>query len=274
MTRRLRSKGAEPGRGHPGMRRNLVASAVASALDRVPASVAARIRPTSAAARLLRPFVRRLVPAGITPVVVRSGGAKGLRLLINAKDEKYYWTGAIEEGVQNALADVLRPGDVFWDVGAHIGFFTMQAARLVGEDGQVHAFEPLAANRARLEGGIELNGFGNVTIHATAVAELGGERMLYESSGTTMWSLVAPEGGAGVVVPAATLDDLARTLPRPRVIKIDVEGAEVDVLRGGIRLLAGRHADIVVEFSSDELLTEARRLLPTPRSGRSPNATG
>lgn len=244
------------------MSRNLVASAVVSALDRVPAGVAARLRPTSTAARLLRPLVRRLVPGDFTPVVVRSGGARGLRLLINAKDEKYYWSGTIEEGVQNALADVLRPGDVFWDVGAHIGFFTMLAARLVGEDGQVHAFEPLGTNRARLERGIELNGLGTVTVHATAVADSGGERMLYESPSTSMWSLVAPAGGSGVTVPTATLDELSRTLPRPRAIKIDVEGAEVDVLRGGLRLLAEVRPTVVVEFSSDELLAEARRLLP------------
>lgn len=171
--------------------------------------------------------------------------------MIDPQTEKFFWTGAHELPVQEALRRVLQPGATFWDVGAHAGFFAILAARLVGSSGRVDAFEPLPDNRRRLARAIELNGVTNVNVHACAVSDRGGEATLYGSSASVTWSLV-DEGGASeaVTVATETLDSLARSLPPPDVLKIDVEGSEVAVLRGGIELLRERRPSILVE--SDE----------------------
>lgn len=235
------------------------AGSLVSLLNRVPGPVAGAFRSDGLLARLARPVLRRLLPAGPTVVVVRSGPGQGLRFPIYPRTEKFYWTGAYERPVQDALARLLEPGMTFWDVGAHIGWISLLAARLVGEGGRVHAFEPLAENRARLAEAIELNSAGNVAVHAVAVAGESGEGLLRAHASTSMWSLGS--GGEGVPTPCRTLDELAAELGPPDVLKLDVEGVEVEALRGGRELLAGRHPVLLVEFSSDELLAQARALL-------------
>jgi len=121
----------------------------------VPAPVARLFTTDSRASKLLRPLVNRFAPQGLTWVEVRSGGAHGISLLIDAQKEKFLWTGLHEPAVQRALAEQLRPGMTFWDVGAHVGFFTVLAARLVGEGGHVHAFEPVEENQRRLRAAVD-----------------------------------------------------------------------------------------------------------------------
>jgi FkbM family methyltransferase len=212
----------------------------------------------SRAAWLLRPLVNRLVPAGPSWVAVRSGPAQGIRLLIDAKKEKFLWTGLHEPAVQRALTELLRPGMTFWDVGAHVGFFTILGARLVGDRGRVRAFEPVEENRARLAAAVERNGCGNVTIEAVALSSERGEAVLHPHESSAMWSL-AGGGTEGVTVRCETLDSLGH--PAPDVIKIDAEGVELDVLRGGRELLSAVRPLLLVEFTTPALVEEARVLL-------------
>lgn len=235
----------------------MASAAVTKMIDRVPASVASVFRPESRAARLARPLVDRLLPAGIEEVTIRGGRAAGLRIAIEPRHEKYYWTGTYEEPVQEELVRLLAAGGTYWDVGAHAGFFTLLAARTVGARGHVHAFEPMSANRARLDATIRANGLANVTVHAEAVAgEPGGARQLLGHASTSMWSLV-PDGAAAAgdgrrseTIACRTLDSLAAEIGPPTVVKLDVEGAEVDALRGGERLLRERRPTLLLEFSS------------------------
>jgi FkbM family methyltransferase len=232
-------------------------------MNHLPGFVATSLRSHTVAARILRPLVNRVVRDVPTSIVVRSGAAKGIRLLIYPRHEKYYWSGTHEEAVQQAVVDILKPGATFWDIGAHIGFFSLLASRLVGDAGRVHAFEPMTENRQRLLTAVELNQGNNLTVHAVAVAGASGEAVLHAHPSTTMWTLV-PERGetAGITVPCSTLDELAQSLESPDLIKIDVEGAEVSVLRGGWGFLQRARPHVIVEFSDPALLAEARSLLP------------
>jgi FkbM family methyltransferase len=207
----------------------------------------------------VRPLVNRLAPAGPAWVTVRSGPAQGITLLIDARTEKFLWTGLHEPAVQHAMTRLLRPGMTFWDVGAHVGFFTVLGARLVGDQGHVHAFEPVVANRARLSAAIEKNGCGNVTIHDLALSSAPGEAVLHAHESSAMWSL-AGDGEDGVTVRCETLDSLG--LPRPDLVKIDAEGVELEVLRGGGELLSTARPALLVEFTIEALVEEARGLLP------------
>jgi FkbM family methyltransferase len=238
-----------------------VSARVVRLLNAVPGPVASSFGSGSVAARVTRPVLNRLLPAGRATVAVRSGAAQGIRLVVLPRREKYYWTGAYEIGVQDALVRLLRPGLTVWDVGAHIGFFTLLSARLVDPGGTVHAFEPMSANRERLEAGVRLNGAANVVVHDRAVAAVPGAGELHAHEHTTMWSLRG-SGQGGERVDVLTLDLLARELGPPDVVKIDVEGAEVDVLRGGADLLRGeRRPALLVEFTDEAALVEGRALL-------------
>ena len=212
----------------------------------------------SRASRLLRPLVNRLAPSGPTWVDVRSGPAQGISLLIDARTEKYLWTGLHEPAVQRALTELLGPGMTFWDVGAHVGFFTVIGARLVGEQGSVQAFEPVEDNRRRLEAAVERNGCANVVVHPVALSATTGEAVIHAHEASAMWSLAGE--GEGVPVQTATLDSLG--LPAPDLVKIDAEGIELDVLRGGKELLSGVRPALLVEFTTTELVEHARVLLP------------
>ena len=243
-------------------------------IDRMPAPVARRFRADSVLARVARPLINRFAPQGETVVTVRSGPGEGLKLPVRLKSEKYYWTGAHEPHVQAALERLLESGMTFWDVGAHIGFVTTMAARMVGDTGRVVSFEPMPETADRLRRSVELNGFGNVTVLQCAVDDFAGEKTLHppKASGegdidatqpTVMWTLVDEIGAAGgVTVQCRRLSDVAEQFGAPDLIKIDAEGAEVEVLASGLDLLEQHGSRVIIEISDDETLGRARALLP------------
>jgi FkbM family methyltransferase len=234
----------------------------ARTLDRTPPGLARFMSTNHGVTKLLRPLVNRLLPDRETAITVRSGAGQGLRLCILPRSEKYYWTGLHERALQQVLQQKLREGSVYWDVGAHIGFTSLIASRLVGPSGRVEAFEPFPPNQQRLTRSIELNGCTNVTVHPEALSSAGGQRSFFVHEASVMGSLIDGPARGTIEVPCATLDDMAQRLPRPDLVKIDVEGAELDVLLGGERLLAAERPSLVVEFTTTRLLGEARQLLP------------
>lgn len=227
--------------------------------NRLPASVTPHLRSDAPVTRAIRPLVDRLVPSKPVEVTVRSGPAQGIQLLIMPKSEKYYWTGTHEPHVQASLADILQPGMTFWDVGSHIGFFSLLASRIVGPSGHVHAFEPMNETRKRLEAGVALNDVSNVDIHAVALSDSDGSAVLHTGRSSLTWSLIGEVGRPdGQDVATRTLDSMAKISVPPNLIKVDAEGAELEVLKGGRRLLSQHHPLLIVEFSNDELVEIAK----------------
>ena len=155
------------------------------------------------------------------------------------------WLGSYESVTQAALVDLLKPGDVFYDVGANVGFFTLLGSRLVGATGHVCAFEPIEENRAVLRRHLELNRISNVTVVPCAVWD--SERTL-RFQGTQATARVSSAGER--TVNAVTLDDLhrRREMPLPAVIKLDVEGAELPALRGMTEVLRLAHPHMLIEL--------------------------
>jgi FkbM family methyltransferase len=236
--------------------------AVVSLVNRVPARFAAPFRSGTALARIVAPGLERVLPREATEIVVRSGAAEGVRLVIDAQREKFYWTGAYELPVQRLLQRVLAPGACFWDVGAHIGFFALIASRFVGATGHVEAFEPLPENRNRLGSALELNDVANVRVHPVALGARAGSAPFVSSGSSLTGSLAGRDDEPGRKVQCRTLDQEADRLPLPDLIKIDVEGFELEALRGGARLLQEHRPRLVVEFSTRARLEDARSLLP------------
>jgi FkbM family methyltransferase len=232
-------------------------------LGLAPASLARRLGQSTRLARVFRPLVNRLVPATPTPVAVQSGHASGLRIVIDPRREKYYWTGAYESEVQDFLADHLTPGKVFWDVGAHYGFFAGLAARLVAPGGHVLALEPAPKNFERLLDTVSRNHLENVDPRRLAVGQTVGKVVLERGDTTSEWRVSPnPNLEGTLTVPCITLDALmAESGQPPDVVKIDVEGAELSVIRGGRRLFHEHRPILVVEFHTDEI-DDCGALLP------------
>jgi FkbM family methyltransferase len=173
---------------------------------------------------------------------VEGGEGAGLRMALPQNRE--YILGTSEMPVQRALSTHLRHGDVFYDIGANVGFFSLLAARMVGTSGAVCSFEPVTENASMVRKNATLNDFGNIRVVEVAVGSEPGvaEFLLteWDGGGTLALSAVrTTERVSSRMVPVATLDDLIfdRRLPRPTFVKIDVEGVELDVLKGMSRTL-------------------------------------
>jgi FkbM family methyltransferase len=194
---------------------------------------------------ILRATVRHMLPFG-TKVWARiqAGEGEGLWLKIDPRWHNAYLEGSYEPGIQKLLREHLRPGDVFYDVGAHIGFFSMIAARLVGEKGKVFAFEAAPENVAALEQNVRRNGLPQIEINPVAVwSKSSLVKFKRPYAGALAGAVIELDARASEAAPelqievqATTLDSFAEKHPIPRVVKIDVEGAEAEVLEGAKEL--------------------------------------
>lgn len=150
---------------------------------------------------------------------------------------------------------LLGPRMTFVDVGAHIGWYTVIAASLVGEGGRVYAFEPLTSNFALLARNVSVNGYdGIVRLANKALSDRSGVVVLFEGAEDSGASSIYPTSGVGKVgteVECMTLDDFLEGQGWPSVdlMKIDVEGAEPMVLRG-MREVVRRnpHLRLIIEY--------------------------
>lgn len=159
-----------------------------------------------------------------------------------------------EAGVTKAINDCLREGDQFIDVGANFGLHTLYAARKVGTKGRVHAFEPVLANLRLLRRNVKLSGVKQqVIIIPRAVSNSSApflEMDLPDEGLAVAASLShgSAQGRRVIHVPNTRLDDCKFDFNMPlRMLKVDVEGAEMEVLRGGQALLLKHHPWLLVE---------------------------
>lgn len=155
--------------------------------------------------------------------------------------------GACEPELVHLMRRVIRPGDFVIDGGANIGFFTLVASRLVGEEGHVEAFEPATVNFKKLRKNLDLNRVENVTAVNRALWSDDTEQMLYLAQDTGLCSLMPFESAiTSLPVRGLTLDGWCLNYEHsPRLIKLDLEGAEEHALIGA-RALLEEGVDFVV----------------------------
>ncbi len=154
-------------------------------------------------------------------------------------------TGSYEPEILAVLALFLRPGDTFVDVGANFGWHSVHAARIVGPAGKVFAFEPVPNIADVLERNCRRNGFSNVEVRRLALGARQGQVKLALNSDNPGGGSVAEFGTLPVHMFA--LDQVIADA-RPALIKIDVEGYELEVLRGANRTLE-REPVVVLEYN-------------------------
>jgi len=184
---------------------------------------------------------------------VGAGPGMGLRFNAGANTPQFI-SGDYERPVQEALQFLVRPGDVCYDVGANLGFFTLLLGRFTGESGMVYAFEPVPKNASAIERNARLNSFDNVAVMRMALSRDEGKSELLLArhvGGAVLKSAGIPPDPAGSLMVSTTTVDLLvgqQKIKPPNVVKIDVEGAEMDVLRGMESVLRKWRPKIVLEF--------------------------
>jgi FkbM family methyltransferase len=194
---------------------------------------------------------------GSGTLLERVGSGYMMELDLNDYIQRYiYFFGYYETAVTSYVKASLHNGMVFADIGANVGQYTLLAAQAVGPKGFVFAVEPEARNFARLQRNVELNGFHNVDARRLAVSESCGKAELYvavvgrdrTNSGEhslrprPVWSR-----SDVTAVDTVTLDRIFEGASRLDMIKIDVEGAELMVLRGACETLRRLRPQIVIE---------------------------
>jgi FkbM family methyltransferase len=178
---------------------------------------------------------------------IHRGPAAGLLIDATGRNAGYV-LGTSDPEEQRWLAATLHPGDVFWDLGANIGFFTLLGAHLVGEEGAVVAFEPWPENVQQLQRNIALNHLGNVATVTAAVTASSGRGAFSLPDGRREAGRLGAESGSSIDVATTTIDAEVEAGRRsPDVIKLDIEGAELDALRGGLATIAAVLPTLLVE---------------------------
>ncbi|MFC1580654.1 FkbM family methyltransferase [Thermodesulfobacteriota bacterium] len=191
---------------------------------------------------------------------------RGIRIRLHFDSElaQAIYCSVYERTERHFLDSYLRPGDVFVDVGANIGLFTLIAANLVGGSGRVFAFEPALMSYNRLQQNVELNNLDNVQCFQSALSNEIGEFPFFTSKdGFDAWnSFAQPTAGksfAREFIQSITWDQFAHLnhlVGKVTMMKIDVEGWETRVLEGGNEIFSRKDAPVLqVEFTDAAALS-------------------
>jgi FkbM family methyltransferase len=203
----------------------------------------------------LQKFSRSVLPSDfLVWAVIRSGPGKGLWIHLNPRFEMEYLEGNYEPTVWRVLQSHFKPGTVFYDVGAHIGLFSLIAARDLGVQGSVFVFEPDPSNLRRIKEHASRNRLDALGIIPKAAWFTDGrmkfQRACFQSSmnrGAIAEDNLAA-GESTIEVETVTLDSFVRDHPLPSIIKIDVEGSEAAVLRGSEGIFRSAKPVVICEI--------------------------
>jgi len=197
-----------------------------------------KIPADSFAGKILRRILKIIPSNWALPIL--QGELKGKRWVIGS-GVFGYWLGTYELDRQKLFKKAVKEGDIIFDIGAQAGFYSLLAAELAGEKGKIFSFEPFPENVAYLKKNIGLNGYENIFVVEAAVSDKSG--VVYFERGES--NFTGKIGGSGLKIKSVSLDDLIEKgdLPEPDVLKIDVEGAELAVLKGASIVIKKCHPD-------------------------------
>ena len=171
-------------------------------------------------------------------------------------ERSIYNTGTYEAGTLHAFDLLLKNGDIFFDIGSNIGLMTLYASRKVGRSGQVHSFEPEPGTYKILEENCLINRVENIFLNKIALGSEEMEGVIYPNLDINRGaaSLVRQDGTNGSRIWINTLDQYLsnRDIKKIKLIKVDIEGYEIEMLKGALKLLSSENAPILcIEYSKD-----------------------
>jgi FkbM family methyltransferase len=183
--------------------------------------------------KLLRLPLRLIPPEMKVPIL--QSRLRGKWWIVGASLASY-WLGSFELNKQRLFEQTVTPGSVVFDIGAHVGFYTLLSPVLVGTVGKVFAFEPVPRNLHYLYEHLRLNQATNVTVTEAAVADACGTTLFDKSANSATGHLSTQVTLCARVVSMDAL--VPKEIPSPDFLKIDVEGAEWLVLTGARQTLS------------------------------------
>ena len=215
---------------------------------------------------LMRHVILPALPPRPASFAYRLGSGEAVRLFYREDlGTKVLFSGDYEDREVAALCAQVVPGTTVFDVGANIGLSALEFARAAGPDGLVISFEPHPDTAGRLAANLHENGVANVRIVQSAVGAASGTVTFHESAQATMSSasIIPPDLVRSFEVPVTTVDAvwLDAGCPRVSALKIDVEGGELNVLRGAGALLAQERPAILIEAWGPEQLNPIAAML-------------
>jgi FkbM family methyltransferase len=213
----------------------------------------------------------------VTEAAIRETRVLGQTVSISGDPKDTYFTSLpdeIDDDVLSLLGKIVPTDIVAVDVGANIGLHALAMSHLA-PDGRIHTFEASPDTSRHLQENVRANGASNVVVHAKAVSSEPGELTLFSNDEFAAGSTVidqatdlareymSEEGRNIVRVPAVTLDAFVaeQGLERLDLIKIDVEGYDIDVIRGAKNTIATLRPTVITEFATFAITTH-RQLLP------------
>ncbi|MGZ4938529.1 MAG: FkbM family methyltransferase [Halobacteriota archaeon] len=177
----------------------------------------------------------------------------GFKLCISDESAYEYTLKEYEPDVVRHFVSAIKPGDIVMDVGANIGYYSLVAARCVGEKGRVYAFEPDPINFGMLTKNVNANAFTNVvTIRKAVCAATGTAQLLQKKASThSLFDHPLAPTKQSVQVETVAMDDFLSTLShedqqRVTLVKIDAEGAEPLILEGLASFIKRKSALIII----------------------------
>lgn len=189
---------------------------------------------THVLASKLGKYLKILVPEDLV-LPIKIGKLKGKKWIVSSSNLECA-LGTYEYKKRVLFENEVSKNDIVYDIGAHVGFYTLLASELVGVNGFVVAFEPFPQNFSHLKNHVEINNCTNVMINEAAVSNSVGVSMFKEGTGTYTGRLTH---NGEIPVKTFSLDEFVRKHPHlmPNCLKIDVEGAEFSVLKGASNLI-------------------------------------
>jgi FkbM family methyltransferase len=211
-------------------------------------------RLVSRARAVLPDSVRQVMTGAYKRALRRRGGHLECRLpggesiLVRPEHRHLGWNPDEYAAFRNDVS----PGDVVFDIGANLGAYTLLFGQWVGTGGRVYSFEPARDARLGLEQHVLMNGLRDrVVVRPEAISGSEGTGQFLSSGTSGANRLTSGPAGEGCAVRTTTIDAVCSSLGlRPRLIKVDVEGAELDVLRGARQTIAaaGQELRLYVEM--------------------------
>jgi FkbM family methyltransferase len=215
----------------------------------------------------LKKFIRSVLPYETRVWIrIRAGLGKGLWVYLDPRFEAVYVDGEYENLLQDSLLKYLQPDGVLYDVGAHIGIVSLCGAKLAGRTGAVFAFEADPENAKRIEENVRRNNLDSIGIVCRAAWHSDGQVRFQRASEHSSRnqggvSNASPGTGDAIEVEAITLDTFAEKHRLPTVVKIDVEGAEAEVLRGSENVFARAKPVLICEVHGSKPADDVIRWL-------------
>lgn len=204
--------------------------------------------------KTVKKAIRGILPRTFQPHSIISGPLRGMRIVTSWRDYPSAIVGYNERGLLKWLQEKVHPGETWLDIGAHYGYTALAMSKLVGPQGRVFTFEPTLSTAGCVAQTVSLNKLDQVTVIPMALGSPATMELKRIATTRGMSDSTLVNGGDEVIILVASFDWLWPQIygasARIDGVKIDVQGMELDVLRGMSTWLRAWKPKLAVEVHS------------------------